>query len=216
MHAGIPIERLDLKSDEGKARLEALLSNADLFVLSHRPSALARLGLDPESVRSRFPALRTLRIVGSLAAPEDAGHDLTYQAESGILGEGMPRTTAADIMASERVFAMTLALLRMPEGSVVDVGIVDSLEPMIAPLRHGLTSPDGVLGGAASRYRVYPAKHGRVAVAALEPHFEKRLAEALGIAVGADFTALMLERTAEEWETWAGERDLPIVAVREV
>jgi len=73
--------------------------------------------------------------VGTTRDPEQPGHDLTYQAQAGLLGEAMPRTLTADVMASERVFAATLAVLRMPAGSVMDVGLVESLEPMLASLR---------------------------------------------------------------------------------
>src|SRR5262249_20912404 len=50
LHADIPIERLDLKAPAGRARLDDLLGDADVFLTSHRPSALARLGLDPASL----------------------------------------------------------------------------------------------------------------------------------------------------------------------
>jgi len=214
MHAGIAIECLDLKADDGQARMTALLADADLVVASQRPSALARLGLDPDAVRSRFPRLRILRIVGSVRDPEHPGHDLTYQALAGLLGDSMPRTLAADVMASERAFAAALALLRLPPGSVMDVGLVESVDPLLASLRHGLTTAGGVLGGGAPRYRLYPAKAGRVAVAALEPHFEARLNRELDLETGSDPSRRFLDRTALEWERWARERDLPIVAVR--
>jgi crotonobetainyl-CoA:carnitine CoA-transferase CaiB-like acyl-CoA transferase len=216
MHAGIPVERLDLKADEGRARVTALLRDADVFITSQRPSALARLALDPEALSRDVPQLRVLRIVGSVRDPEQAGHDLTYQAQTGLLGDAMPRTLAADVMASERVFAATLALLRQPPGSTTDVGLVESLDPLLAPLRHGLTAPHGVLGGGAPRYRVYPAKTGMVAVAALESHFEARMYQQLTLPAGSDPSARFLERAAPEWEAWARERDLPIVALREV
>ena len=214
MHDGISIERLDLKAENGQARIAALLHDADVFITSQRPSALARLGLDPDTLRSRTPRLRLLRILGSVREPERPGHDLTYQALSGLLGVEMPRTLSADVIASERVFAGTLALLRQPPGSTMDVGLVESLEPLLAPLRYGLTAPGGVLGGGTPRYRVYAARIGRVAVAALEPHFESRLYEQLGLPVGSDPSGLFLERTAPEWEAWAREQSLPIVAVR--
>jgi hypothetical protein len=111
------------------------------------------------------------------------------------------------------VFAGTLALLRQPPGSTTDVGLVESLEPLLAPLRHGLTARHGVLGGGALRYRVYPAKTGMIAVAALEPHFETRMYEHLALPVGSDPSSHFLERTALDWETWARERDVPIVAL---
>jgi crotonobetainyl-CoA:carnitine CoA-transferase CaiB-like acyl-CoA transferase len=216
LHEGIAIERLDLKSNEGRARLWALLDDADVFLTSQRPSALARLGLDPDSLRSRLPHLRTVRIVGSVREPEDPGHDLTYQARAGLIVDAMPRTLVADVMASERAFAALLAVLRQPPGSVADIGLVDSLDPMLAPLRHGLTKPDGVLGGGAVRYRVYATRSGHVAVAALEPHFEARLSAALGVPIDVDLSSRMLERTADEWEAWAHAHDLPIVAVRDI
>ena len=216
MHADIPIERLDLKAEAGQARLGALLGDADVFITSQRPSALARLGLDPDTLRSRAPRLRILRIVGSVQEPEQPGHDLTYQALSGLVGDVTPHTLSADVMASERAFAGTLALLRQPAGSVMDVGLVESLEPLLASLRHGLTTPRGTLGGGAPRYRVYPARTGRVAVAALETHFERRLYVELDLPTGSDLSACFLQRTSAEWEEWARERGHPIVAVRDV
>lgn len=215
MHEDIAIERLDLKAEDGRARVGELLGDAELFITSQRPSALVRFRLDPDTLRQRMPRLRMLRIVGSVRDPEHPGHDLTYQAMAGLLGESMPRTLAADVMASERAVAAALVLLRQPAGSVVDIGLVESLEPLLASLRHGLTTPGGPLGGGAWRYGVYPARVGRVAVAALEPHFATRLYEELGVPIGSDPSAHFLVRTAAEWEAWGRERDLPVVAVQD-
>jgi crotonobetainyl-CoA:carnitine CoA-transferase CaiB-like acyl-CoA transferase len=216
LHAGITVERLDLKIDSAQSRLTALLAEADLLLTSQRPSQLARLGLDRATLRSRAPRVRVLGIVGSLRDPERVGHDLTYQAEAGLVGDTMPLTLAADVMASERAFTGMLALLRQPSGSAIDVGLVESLEPLLAPLRFGLTTPNGALGGAAPQYRVYAAKAGRVAVAALEPQFEAKLYRELGLVPGSDLSEHFRERTATEWDAWARERDLPIAAVREL
>jgi len=215
MHAGIAIERLDLKAESGRARMAELLRDADVLLTSQRPSALARLALDPETLFSRFSQLRILRILGSVEDPEHPGHDLTYQARAGLLGDAMPRTLTAAVLTSERAFAGALGLLRQPPGSVVDVGLVESLGPMLASLRHGLTTRTGSLGGGAPRYQLYAAREGRVAVAALEPHFEARLYEALGLPRGSDPSSCFLARTALEWEAWALERDVPIVAIRD-
>ena len=99
-------------------------------------------------------------------------------------------------------------------GSVMDVGLVESLDPLMAPLRHGLTAPGGTLGGGAPQYGVYETKLGRIAVAALEPHFERELYRHLELPVHSDPSSGFLERTAAEWERWARERGLPIVEVR--
>jgi alpha-methylacyl-CoA racemase len=216
MHRGISIERVDLKTDPGRARVVAHLQDTDVFLTSQRPSLLTRHSLDRERLHSQFPGLRVLRILGSVREPELPGHDLTYQAQVGLVGDQVPRTLAADVMGSERAFAGVLALLRQPPGSTLDVGLVESLDALLAPLRHGLTTPNGPLGGGAPQYGVYAAKTGRVAVAALEPHFESRLYQELDLATPAELTARLRERTADEWEVWARERDLPIVAVRDV
>lgn len=73
-----------------------------------------------------------------------------------------------------------------------------------------------ILGGGFAGYNLYAAREGWIAVAALEPHFARRLADALGL---ADLEAGALRgrfagETAEQWQRWAREKDLPIVAVR--
>jgi crotonobetainyl-CoA:carnitine CoA-transferase CaiB-like acyl-CoA transferase len=213
MHRGVTVERLDLKSPDGRARLLTLLRDADLFVTSHRPSALARLAIGPDSLAREAPNVRTLRIVGSIAEPEVPGHDLTYQAQAGLLRDALPRTLAADVMASERAVSEALLLLRRAPGSVADVGLVESLAPLQAPLQHGLTAPGGVLGGGMHAYGVYRAREGFVAVAALERHFEERLYAALELPVKSPLADVMTTRTAGEWEAWAQPLDLPIVEV---
>jgi crotonobetainyl-CoA:carnitine CoA-transferase CaiB-like acyl-CoA transferase len=213
IHRGVDVERCDLKSDEGRARLIELMRGADLFITSHRPSALERLRLDPATIAKELPELRTLRIVGSIAEPDVAGHDLTYQAHAGLIRDKLPLTLAGDVMTSERTVSEALILLRRPAGSIADVGLVESLAPLQAPLLHGLTARGGMLGGALPAYQVFHAATGVIAVAALEPHFERRLYEALDLPIGSDLTDAMKARSAQEWEAWARERDLPIAAV---
>lgn len=210
LHQHITVERVDLKTSEGQARLRTRLAAADLFISSQRPSALARLGLTSESLTHT----RWLNIVGECAQPEIAGHDVTYLARAGLVRDSLPVSLLADVMGSERAFSAALLLLRQPPGSHVQVGLYDSLDSLIAPVRHGLTAPGALLGGGFSGYGVYAAKEGHVAIAALEPHFRKRLYAELALDDGADLTATMRSRTADDWERWARERDLPIAAVR--
>ncbi|HEY4215918.1 MAG TPA: CoA transferase [Gemmatimonadaceae bacterium] len=213
LHAGITVERLDLKDPSGRARFGALLRDADLLVTSHRLSALGRLGLDPAALSREAPTLRLLRIVGTVAEPDTPGHDLTYQAQAGLVRTEMPPTLFADLVAAERAVSAALLLLREPAGSVRDVGIADSLDSLQQPIRRGLTTPTGLLGGGIPNYQVYPTKDGYIAVAALEPHFERRLYEVLELSPGAELGSHFLARTAVEWEGWARTHDLPVVAV---
>jgi hypothetical protein len=53
-------------------------------------------------------------------------------------------------------------------------------------------------------------------VAALESHFEVRLYEHLDAPRNSDLSSRFLERSAEEWQRWAAERALPIVALTEL
>lgn len=216
LHRGIDIERVDLKSEEGRARLTTLLADADLFLASQRPSALARLGLDADTLlrdEAATPRLRHLNIVGELARPEIPGHDLTYLARAGLIGAELPRTLMADVLGSERVFSTALLLLQQPPGARAEVGLYDSLAPLMAPLEYGLTKRGGLLGGGLPAYGIYEARDGRVAVAALEPHFRARLYRELGLAMSSELAETFRTRTAAEWEAWALARDLPISAM---
>src|SRR5664279_4286406 len=48
---------LDLRTVEGRQQLVALLDSADVFLTNVRAAGLARLRLDPQSVRDRNPTL---------------------------------------------------------------------------------------------------------------------------------------------------------------
>ena len=216
LHAGVRVERLDLKSHEGMTSLKALLRECDLFVASQRPAALARLGLDATSLARDYPALRHLNIVGDTAAPWHAGHDLTYQARHGLLRREMPLTLLADMVGAERACAAAIELMNDAPGSNCVVGLANVIHDIAAPLRHGLTAPGGPLGGGNPAYGLYAAREGMVAVAALEPHFRARLFESLGLADGSDPSAAFKTKTAREWEAWAKPLDLPIVAVKDL
>jgi alpha-methylacyl-CoA racemase len=217
LHEGLAVERLDLKGADGGLRMRTLLADSDLFLASQRPNALARLGLDADTLlnpSSRLNHLRWLNIVGQLEAPEIPGHDLTYLAKAGLLGAEVRRTLFADVTAAGHAFATALLLLRQPPGSRAQVGLYDSLAPLVAPLAHGLTEPRGLLGGGLPAYGVYAAQEGRVAIAALETHFRRRLYEELHLPLDAPLAETFLSRTAAEWEAWGQRHDLPIAMVR--
>lgn len=214
LHRGIAVETIDLKSAEGHARALALLHDADVFVASHRPAALARLGLDPRSLQASLPALRHVNIVGDTANPEEAGHDLTYQARAGLLQRSLPLTLFADMAGAERAHA-TIKDVMLKPGAAREVGLFDTLYDLAAPLRYGLTAAGGHLGGSNPAYGIYLARDGAIAVTALEPHFRARLYAGLGLADGADPGAVFATRTATEWEQWAAARDIPLVAIRD-
>ena len=218
--SGQEVVRLDLKDPAHREQLHALLDTADLLITSSRPSALARLGLGWDEVHAAHPRLSVVAIVGSPSPDaEIAGHDLTYQAVVGLLDpDTMPRVLLADLAGAERAVTEGLALLvgraATGVGAFTEVALSAAAESMARTMRWGLTSPGGPLAGGDPAYGVYRAREGHVAVAALEPHFLTRLLETLEVDGSREgFSAAFARRTASEWETWALERDLPLVAL---
>jgi crotonobetainyl-CoA:carnitine CoA-transferase CaiB-like acyl-CoA transferase len=223
LREGMEVVRLDLKSSAGRGRLDDLLARADVLVTSTRPAALQRLGLSWADLHARHPRLCNVAIVG-YAVPREglAGHDLTYQAEAGLVTPpGMPRTLVADLSGAQRAVIAVLGLLlareRSGEASCTTIALAACATLFAEPLRHGLTSPTGLLGGAAAAYNLYPTRDGWVAVAALEPHFRAALARELCVDVDdrAALAQALEARSALEWERWAEARGLPLAVVRE-
>jgi crotonobetainyl-CoA:carnitine CoA-transferase CaiB-like acyl-CoA transferase len=221
---GQRVVTLDLKSEDGRAALDGMLADADLLVTAQRPGALGRLGLGWAELHARHPRLCHVAIVGHAPPDEErAGHDLTYGAVAGLVAPPHPpRSLFVDLASAERAVSEALAMLtaraRDGVGRYALVALGTLADELAAPLRHGLTATGGLLGGGAAVYGLYRAKEGWVALAALEPVFVRRVAEEMGIDPhdrGA-LEAAFLARTAEEWEAWALERDIPVAAVREL
>lgn len=223
LHEGQTVERVDLKSEDGRARLDVLLAGTDVFLTSSRPSALARLGLDHASVGGRHTHVCQVDIVGHPGdGAEVAGHDLTYQARAGLVRDGrMPSTTVVDLAGAERAAAEACAALlersRTGRGSRREVALSDLADVMARPVVHGLTVPGGLLGGGLPVYGVYAASQGHIALAALEPHFATRLLAELEIDPDdlsrERLQQVFAQRHADEWQKWADERDIPLAAV---
>ncbi len=79
---------LDLKSQNGKARLWQLIDEADVFVEGFRPGVMKRLGFDYQSVSARNPSIIYCSIsafgqTGKLA--HHPAHDMATQALAGFL-----------------------------------------------------------------------------------------------------------------------------------
>ncbi|HEY2256117.1 MAG TPA: CoA transferase [Variovorax sp.] len=228
LHEGVSVETADLKTESGQKHLQRALQASDVLLTSFRPSALAKLGLDRETLQARHPHLSQVAIVGAPGArAEEPGHDLTYLAESGLItGIALPPTLYADmagaLLASEAVLKAALhARATQAAGVYIEVALNAAADWLALPRTWGLTRSSGTVGGAHAGYRVYPCADGRVAVAALEPHFALRLCEAAGIAsrdMGSAATheavaSWMAARTRSELDAIALERDLPLLTL---
>ena len=218
MHKGIKIVTADLKTERGMAKLHKLFAQTDILLTSFRPSALSRLGLAWKQLHKAHPHLSLVSIVGDTAAPEVPGHDLTYMAKHGLItGLELPSTLFADmggsLLAVETALAAVIQQRSTGRSSMQTVGLSQAAQYLALPRHWRLTTPDGLIGGAHAFYQVMPCKDGRVAIAALEPHFAKRLAELVGSSLVEDKSNaynFMRQKTCAQLGMLATQHDLPI------
>lgn len=227
LHLGVRIAVADLKTEKGQKALHRELAKADVLLTSFRPSALRKLGLDWKGLHKRYPALSQVAIVGAPGArAEEPGHDLTYLAENDLVnGLDMPPTLYADmggsLMASEAVLQTVLMQRQKGKGSYIEVALSEAAGYLALPRTWGLTKPGAAVGGGHAGYRVYPCRDGRVAMAALEPHFAKALCAAAGVQT-ADVSTMMspathqlianylLTMTSKALDKLATDKDIPL------
>lgn len=196
---------IDLKAADALARLKPLIERADVLLEQFRPGVMERLGLGYEAVRRINPRLIYCSITGyGQYGPKagQAGHDLNYMAESGLLGltgsaDGvpvMPPILAADIAGGAYPAMMNILLALMQRdrtgcGSYLDVAMAENLLTFAYwGLGNGLALQrwpgmgDEVVTGASPRYQIYPTADDRyLAAAPLEDKFWMRFCELIDL-----------------------------------
>jgi crotonobetainyl-CoA:carnitine CoA-transferase CaiB-like acyl-CoA transferase len=225
MHQGLRTRCVDLKTEKGRKVLQRELERADVLVTSFRPTALTKLGLDWKILHKQFPQLCMVSIVGAPGARADEpGHDLTYMAENDLVaGLQLPSSLFADmggaLATSEAILQARLLSVQKGKGVRLEVALSEAAGFLGLPRAWGLTGPRSPVGGAHAGYQVYACKDGRVAVAALEPHFAKALAQAAGLPepanmqapqTGAALQAFFAGQTRKKLNTLASSRDIPL------
>ncbi|WP_397409653.1 CoA transferase [Polaromonas sp.] len=235
LHEGVKVLTADLKTEAGQKVLHRELEKTDVLLTSFRPSAIDKLGLGWKKIHSLYPALSHVAIVGAPGTlGEEPGHDLTYMAHNDLVtGLNLPPTLYADmsgsLMASEAV--LQAALRRQepyagsgdphPRGAFIEVALSEAAAYLALPRQWGLTQPSGSVGGAHAGYRIYPCQDGRVAVAALEPHFAAALCAAAGVeaadiramfapATHEAIAAFMRTQTRAQLDQLAAAKDIPL------
>jgi crotonobetainyl-CoA:carnitine CoA-transferase CaiB-like acyl-CoA transferase len=196
---------LDLKTEQGAARLRSLLETADVMVEQFRPSIMGKLGFSYESVRAINPRLIYCSISGyGQTGPRarEAGHDLNYIARTGLLAlqpgpadrPVIPPALVADIAGGSfpAVINILLALRQRDltgEGCHLDIAMTDAMFTFAWRALSGLSVTGSLAAsgqdeqtGSNPRYHLYPAKDGGVvACAALEDHFWQRFTVLIGL-----------------------------------
>lgn len=231
MHAGVKHHTLDLKTEAGQAALHKLLPKTDVLLTSFRPSALAKLGLGWKALHKQYPALSLIEVVGAPGPlAEIPGHDLTYQAEVGLVnGMDLPPSLFADmggaLMASEATLKAVITLKSTGKGSHHEVALSEAAAWLALPRQLRMTTPEGAVGGAHAGYQIYACKNGRVAVAALEPHFATRLCALAGVALSNPIQDLfkpatrqaigtfLASQTRAQLDQLATAKDIPLMTL---
>ena len=232
LHAGVKEVTLDLKDAKGQSGLHKLLASTDILLTSFRPSALIKLGLDWKTLHKRYPGLSLIQVVGAPGPlAEIPGHDLTYQAEVGLVpGMALPASLFADmggaLMASEAALQATLLQKTTGKGTLHEVALSTAAAWLALPRQWQMTTPKGAVGGAHAGYRIYPCKNGRVAMAALEAHFAQRLCNAAGVNVAHPvkdlfkpgvhqaIASFVASKTRKELDALAEAKDIPLLTLK--
>ena len=231
LHQGIRVLQADLKTAKGQAQLHKMLARTDVLLTSFRPSALDKLGLGWAGLKKRYPALSMVAIVGAPGVrAEEPGHDLTYMAEAGLVtGMDMPPTLYADmggsLMASEAVLQVQMQRMASGKGAHIEVALSEAAHYLALPRNWGLSTAKGSVGGSHAGYRIYPCKDGRVAFAALEPHFAQRLMESAGQSHSdirsmfrpeshTAIAAFVKDKTRGQLDTLSVRKDIPLFTLK--
>ncbi len=207
LHEGIHVEQVNLKTEAGQAQLHQHLAQTDVLITSFRSSAMGKLGIDWHTLQTRHPHLSLVAIYGDVNAPDEAGHDLTYQAANGLVTSlALPTTLVADmagaLMASEAVLQALLYQKLHGHGYYLPVGLGQAAQWMAQPRTdYAMFGAQSAVGGSHVGYRVYRCADGYVALAALEPHFFMRLAQQVGFDATAT-NAMTNEANAQAIQAW--------------
>jgi len=133
---------LDLRSEDGKAALRALIADADVFIHSMRSKAIIKLGFGYDEVAAINPSIVYTNCYGyGRRGPERdrPAYDDTIQAECGLPAVQKELTGEANYVASivadkvaglTAVYATTMALFhreRTGEGQEVEVAMFETM-----------------------------------------------------------------------------------------
>jgi crotonobetainyl-CoA:carnitine CoA-transferase CaiB-like acyl-CoA transferase len=212
---------LDLRSDDGKTALRALIEDADVFIHSMRSKAIAKLGFSYDNVAAINPAIVYTNCYGYGRRGPDAdlpAYDDTSQAECGIpaiqeqlTGEASyVGTILADKVAGlTALYATMMALFhreRTGEGQEVEVSMFETMASFILVEHANGAMFDPPLGPAvypravAPNRRPYRTSDGYIAALIYNDKHWSAFIDAVRPAWASDLYAT-LERRARQIDT---------------
>lgn len=179
---------LDFKLPGDRAVLDALLAKADVFVQNLAPGALARAGLDSETLRTNHPRLITCDISGygaEGAASTLKAYDLLVQCESGLAGiTGTPEACGrigvsicdigAGLNATIGILSALASRERTGKGCGISVSLFDgAADWMTVPYVHevygaGAPTRQGLRHPSIAPYGAYATRDGGSVVISIQ------------------------------------------------
>lgn len=181
--------------------LGRLLDQADVFLINLNPAKLEALGLDPATVRRRWPRLIYCVLSGFGAdGPDHAspGYDLAAQARSGLMSVTGARGSAPQRVSTAlsdvatgmcAALAVSAAAVRQATegtGDFVDVSLLDTdlalMAPRIAAYLAGdpEPAPSGGTDSVLAVYQAFPTADRDIIVAIGNDAMWRRFAVAIG------------------------------------
>jgi alpha-methylacyl-CoA racemase len=197
---------LDLKNPEGVETALKLCESADIVIEGFRPGVLERLGLGPDVLMGRNPALVVGRMTGwgqTGPVSHTAGHDINYISLSGALscigpvdGPPVPPLNlvgdfgGGSLYLAMGVLAAYISAKNTGKGQVVDTSMVEGSASLMAAIYGALAAGTwkedmrghNRLDGGAHYYGAFETKDGRhVSIGSIEPQFYALLKEKTGL-----------------------------------
>jgi len=197
--------RLNLKSQQGIEVLMRMVEGCDGLIEGFRPGVIERLGIGPDVLLEKNPALVVGRMTGwGQEGPMShiAGHDINYIALSGALYnmgvKGGPPAPPLNLVGDFGGGGMFLALgmvsgiLNAQQtglGQVIDAAMVDGASLLSASFFGQLAAGklhegrgQHPLNGASHYYDAYECADGEyISIASVEPQFYEQLKQLLGL-----------------------------------
>jgi crotonobetainyl-CoA:carnitine CoA-transferase CaiB-like acyl-CoA transferase len=237
---------LDLKRPEGREALLRLARKADALLEGFRPGTMKRLGLGPDVFATERPRVVYVSISGfgqDGPARDIPGHDLSYQALSGMLHRAIgdpapepPWLAIGNVVGGLVAAVGVLAALRSRDasgrGPYVDLSLFDALVSlMTVHLVPTINRSGPAYVPPEPGYGLFPTKDGRMLGLSIagEDHFWASLCELAGLddvarrtfaeriadreALARRLRAALAERTLAEWTPLLERASVPFSPV---
>ena len=235
---------LDLGSADGQRRLAELVAGAHALLVNLKPSAIRRLGLTYDALKSRNERIVCVALTGyGLDGGDDPAFDYLIQAATGVASltgdpeapPTLPGYSSADNSAGLTAALGLLAMIVSGRGGQVDVAMRDvmlsQLNYRAAAYLNGGAEPRRLPFGAHSYYvpaQLFPTADGYLALFVTHDRFWQVFAAEAGLTgfptmaeraqrrdeVLAIVTKALAADTAVSWEARLRPRGVPAAAVR--